>query len=549
MLRRLASTLLLAVLVTTTSAATAQDETQPSTPPIPPEADVATAPVSLDGRVLFLVRGISIYPPEERAAAIAARIAALAADPEFVPRRVQVVESENSTDLKADQRLVVAIFDADASIEGVPRQALAAAYAERVRTAIERYRRERSPEQLRLAALHAAIATALFVPSLWLLIWLMRRLGAVAGRRYAQHAPSVGVQTFQILQPQRIWAAVRGAIRALRLISIALLAYLYVQFVLGLFPWTRPTAHRLSGYFIDPLAAMGNAILDSLPDLVFLTVLIILTRYALRILRLFFESVERRAVTLQNFEPEWAAPTYRIVRVGVLVFAVVVAYPYIPGSGSEAFKAISIFLGVILSIGSTSFISNIVAGYTLIYRRAFKVGDRVKIEEVIGDVVHPRLLVTQLRSLKNEEIIVPNSLILNSLIVNYSSLARQQGLILHTTVGIGYETPWRKVEAMLLLAAQRTPGFLRDPEPYVMQKALGDFSITYELNAYCDNPQAMFRLYSALHRNILDVFNEYEVQIMTPAYEGDPAQPKIVPRDLWFEPPAAAAAPEHARIR
>ncbi|MGH7335326.1 MAG: mechanosensitive ion channel family protein, partial [Candidatus Rokuibacteriota bacterium] len=176
-------------------------------------------------------------------------------------------------------------------------------------------------------------------------------------------------------------------------------------------------------------------------------------------------------------------------------------------------------------MGSSSAISNVIAGYTMTYRRTFKVGDRVKIGDVIGDVIEMRLQVTHVRSLKNEEVIVPNSLILNSQVVNYTSLARTQGLILHTTVGIGYETPWRQVEAMLLAAAERTPGLLQDPRPFVLQTSLGDFAVNYELNVYCGDPQLMMPLYTAVHRNVLDVFNEYGVQIMTPSYEADPEQP------------------------
>ena len=172
------------------------------------------------------------------------------------------------------------------------------------------------------------------------------------------------------------------------------------------------------------------------------------------------------------------------------------------------------------------------------YRRAFRLGDRVKIGEHIGDVDRMRLLVTHLRTPKNEEVVVPNSTILGTEIVNFSSMARERGLILHTTVGIGYETPWRQVEAMLIEAAARTPGLLRNPAPFVLQKALGDFCVTYEINAYCDKPQAMILLYTELHRNILDVFNEYGVQIMTPAYEGDPDQPKVVPQEQWYAAPA-----------
>jgi hypothetical protein len=194
------------------------------------------------------------------------------------------------------------------------------------------------------------------------------------------------------------------------------------------------------------------------------------------------------------------------------------------------------------SLGSSSTISNIIAGYTLTYRRAFKVGDRVRIDDETGDVVEVRLLVTHLQTVKNEEVIVPNSKILSSDVVNYSSLARTRGLILHTTVGIGYETPWRQVAAMLRMAADRTTGLLKDPEPLVRQESLGDFAVTYELNAYCGNAQAMNALYSDMHRNILDVFNEYGVQIMTPAYEGDPTEPKVVPKERWYASPAEGRA-------
>jgi len=203
-----------------------------------------------------------------------------------------------------------------------------------------------------------------------------------------------------------------------------------------------------------------------------------------------------------------------------------------------------VFLGIILSIGSSSVISNMIAGYTMTYRRAFKVGDRVRIGEVLGEVTEMRVMVTHVRSTKNEEVVIPNSTILQTHVINYSTLARQHGLILHTTVGIGYETPWRQVEAMLLLAAERTPGLRREPPPYVLQKGLGDFCVTYEINAYCDQPQLMLKLYTALHQNILDVFNEYGVQIMTPAYEGDPEQPKVVPREQWFAKPAPPQGPE-----
>jgi small-conductance mechanosensitive channel len=314
--------------------------------------------------------------------------------------------------------------------------------------------------------------------------------------------------------------------------------FVYLEFVLSLFPWTRPLARRLVAIVVDPLRTLATGLLDAVPNIIFLVILFYAVRYALKMIRLFFGAIAEGRITPASFERDWAWPTYRIVRILVVAFAVVIAYPYIPGSDTEAFKGVSLFLGVIFSLGSTSVIANVIAGYTMTYRRAFHIGDRVKIGDHVGDVVEQRLLVTRLRTPKNEEVVIPNSVILNGEVVNYSALARTEGVILHTTVGIGYETPWRQVEAMLLQAAERTPGLPKAPAPFVLQLALGDFCVTYQLNVHCDAPQQMAQLYSALHRNILDVFNEYGVQIMTPAYEGDPAQPKVVPKDQWYAAPA-----------
>ncbi len=304
-------------------------------------------------------------------------------------------------------------------------------------------------------------------------------------------------------------------------------------------------ARSLLAIAIDPLRTMALGLIGLVPNLVFLAILVLVTRYLLKLIRLFFEGVAGGTVTLKEFDPEWAWPTYRLVRLLVIAFAAVVAYPYIPGSGSEAFKGVSLFIGIIFSLGSSSLIGNLIAGYSMTYRRAFRLGDLVKIGEHVGDVERMRLLVTHLRTLKNEEVVVPNSTILGAEVVNYSSMARERGLILHTTVGIGYETPWRQVEAMLLEAAARTPGLRREPAPFVLQNTLGDFCVTYEINVYCDTPRDMPVLYSELHRNILDLFNEYGVQIMTPAYEGDPDQPKVVPKEQWYASPARP--PEGAR--
>jgi small-conductance mechanosensitive channel len=273
---------------------------------------------------------------------------------------------------------------------------------------------------------------------------------------------------------------------------LALLAgYLYLEYVLLLFPWTRALGKSLSEILLGPLATLGAGTLGFIPDLVFLVILALVTRYLLKVFRLFFRRVGDGTLTLPGFDADWAQPTDRIVRLLVIAFALVVAYPHIPGSGSEAFKGISLLLGIIFSLGSTSVIGNLMAGQSLAFRRAFKVGDWVRIGEHIGDVAQIRLLSTYLRSPKNEQIVIPNSLILNGEIVNFSSLAKGTGMILHTIVGIGYATPWRQVEAMLLEAAARPPGILRQPDPFVLQKSLGDFAVVYEINVYADNPRAI----------------------------------------------------------
>ena len=270
----------------------------------------------------------------------------------------------------------------------------------------------------------------------------------------------------------------------------------------------------------------AKAVAARIPDLLILAIVYYLFRFALRLIRHFFEAVEQKTVTLAGFDADWALPTYKIVRFAVIAFGLIVAYPYIPGSQSAAFKGISLFVGVVFSLGSSTAVSNIIAGYMMTYRRVFKVGDRVKVGDVFGDVIATRLQVTHMLTLKNEEVTIPNSQILTGNVMNFSSMAGTRGLILYTTVGIGYETPWRQVEAMLLLAAERTPGLLKEPRPFILLKGLGDFAVTYELNVYCDKPHEIAWIYAELQRRILDVFNEYGVQIMTPAYRADTPEPK-----------------------
>jgi small-conductance mechanosensitive channel len=500
------------------------------------------AEVTLDGRTLFHVRGVKSYPAEVRARDIAARIHAIAADSSISVDSLRVVETEGKSDILAAERLIVSVHDFDAEMEGVPRHVLAEVHRKQIASAFAAYRSERSPDVLLTHTVHAIGAT-LAVAVLFFALRLGRRwLDAAATRRMAARIEVLERESKHFIRTDQLRSALHGAFQALRILLTLVVIYVYLNYVFGLFPWTRPVARGMFDLVMDPLRVMGASLIRDIPDLAFLVILIVVTRYILKLVRLFFEGIDQGRIKVASMDSEVAWPTYRIVRLLIIVFALVVAYPYIPGSESDAFKGISLFLGLVFSLGSTSVIGNLIAGYAMIYRRAFKIGDRIKVGEISGDVLERKLLVTRLRTIKNEEVVIPNSEILNSNIINFSTLAREQGLILHTTVCIGYGTPWRQVEAMLRMAAERTPGLLAEPKPFVLQKALGDFGVTYEINVYCDHPQAMARIYTDLHRNILDVFNEYGVQIMTPAYEGDTDQPKVVPRENWFAAPAEPPA-------
>ncbi|HOC42156.1 MAG TPA: mechanosensitive ion channel [Thermoanaerobaculales bacterium] len=504
------------------------------------EAPVDRGIVEVDGVALFPVRGVAALPGQRRAKLIADRIVSLARDPGFRIEDLTVVESDGALAVMAGDTRVMMLVDADAALEGVSKQELGIVVQGRIREAITAYRSARTREAILAGVGEALVATLALIVAIAFVIVLRRRLDARITERIHSRIQRLKVEPLKLVRVEDVGSAVRTALRTLRNSVIVIFVFFYLQHVLGLFPSTRWIHLRLADWIVGPLQTMGDAVLAAIPNLIFLAILIVVLRWVIKLVRLFYEALGRGTLTFGNFDPDWAAPTYKIVRLALVAFGLVVAYPYIPGSQSAAFKGISLFAGVMLSLGSSSIIANLIAGYTMIYRRAYRVGDRVRIGDVLGDVTAVRLQVTNIRTPKNEDVVVPNSVVLGSEVTNYSAYAREHGLILHTTVGIGYETPWRQVEAMLLMAAERTEGILHEPHPFVLQKQLGDFCVTYEINAHCSDAQRMGPLYSALHRNILDVFNEYNVQIMTPAYEGDPEVPKVVPKEQWYSAPAAA---------
>ena len=501
---------------------------------------VETAPVIVNGKARFYVVGVSAYPAKRRAGEIGKRIEGLAKDPKFDTKTLRIEDSGAYHQIFPGKsgKAILRVLEADADSEGVLLTVLAETLRNNIGESIEDYRHDHKPAVLTRNALYALGSTAVLAALLYCVFLIFRRLDRFLESRVKHHMQNLEARTQRIFRREHLWGLLHSALRILRALVILFLIYGFTNFALSLFPQTRYAAHTLLQFVAGPLGLMISAVIDFIPDLLFLIVLFIITRYELKLARGVFTAIDNKRLKIKGFESDWAWPTYRLVRMGIIIFSLVIAYPFIPGSESAAFKGVSVLLGVLFSLGSTSVISNVIAGYTMTYRRAFRIGDRVKIGGTVGDVTEMRVLVTHLTTPKNEEVVIPNSTILNGEVTNYSTKARDQGLILHTTVGIGYDVPWRQVEAMLLLAAENIEGLLKEPKPFIRQKLLADYAVNYELNVYCDNASKMMQFYTEMHRNIQDVFNENGVQIMSPAYKEDPAEPKVVPKEQWYTPPA-----------
>jgi len=480
----------------------------------------AGIPVTLGDQTLFRIHeGVKSLSPAERAEGITERVMRLAKDPFFRPDSFRVTDSDlPTTDIVAGERVIASVTDRDAQAEGRTRRELAQEYAQRLRAALEQYREEYGFRSVMFAVVYAVFATAIFLGLLRLFLALFRRVNALFLAWVEARVKALALPALEAAHKERAIRLLLAVLRICRIGVVVVLTYVYLQLLLGLFPWTRPFADRLFGYIVAPINAIGEAIWEHTPKLFFIAAIVLITRYTLKVIRFFFDGVEIGRITVAGFYPDWAQPTYKLVRVLLIAFAVVVAFPYIPGSSSPAFQGVSIFMGLLFSLGSQSAVANIVAGLLMTYRRAFRVGDWVRIGDVMGDVTQIRLQVTHIRTPKNEGIVLPNSAILATNVTNYSAEARENGLILHTTVTIGYGAPWRQVHDLLVSAALGTGHILKEPAPFVLQTALNDFYVSYELNAYTDTPHLMLRIYSDLHQNIQDTFNEAGVEIMSPHY-------------------------------
>jgi small-conductance mechanosensitive channel len=482
-------------------------------------AVVVSAPVVFAGKTLFVLHArIGSFRAEDRARALAERLQRLAAEGRTSPESITVSETAASSDIVAGDLPLLAVTDADAAAAGEPRVQLAAQWLAAIRSAIGAYRQEHSTTATLLALVYTALATAALVLLFGLVHRGFRRLRTTIDSWRTTRIKALRIQRLEVVSADRVTAFLLLVVRGAQLAIWLILLLVYAPLVFSFFPVTRRLVEGIADSAMSALRTIGAAILASLPSLAFLIVVGAIAWVAVKFVRLVFNAIEGGSIVVPGFYPDWAQPTYKIVRFVIILIAAIAMFPYVPGSSSPAFRAISLFVAALVSLGSSSAVSNVIAGVVLTYTRAFQLGDRVQIGEAVGDVVARTLLVTRIRTIKNVDVTIPNSQVLSSHVSNFTSRARHGGVILHTTVTIGYDAPWRKVHELLVRAARATPDVLAEPAPFVLQTSLDDSYVSYQINATTDKPHLMAQTYSALHQNIQDAFNEAGVEIMSPSY-------------------------------
>lgn len=510
-----------------------------------------SAPVELANRHVVTLRGpIAGYSASERAGNATRRLEDIL-DKQAAPTVAtdEIPEGTRVT-LGGELAFVITRADIDTTL-GETTALVARASAMRLEQAITELRAQQSPSYVARAVGLAAGATLLYVLCVWILVrgmrWLSVRLAGAAARQ-GQRLVLDGIG---LLESSRIARLAQRLVRAFGWLGGAAGSAAWLAFVLSRFPYTRPWGEGLLSNLLGILRHMALAAVGALPGLVVVVLIGLLARSVIQMASLLFERVELGSVQLSWMDRETVRPTRRLFAAVVCGFALAMAYPYLPGSGSEAFKGLSVLVGVMVSLGGSSVIGRAAAGLTLMYSGAYRRGDYVRVGETEGTVIDVGMFSTHLRTGIGEAIILPNSIVVSEVTKNYSRAAAGIAYLVDTAVTIGYSTPWRQVEAMLLEAAGRTQALATAPAPFVRQTALSDFFVEYRLAACvpAGNPPPRLETLNTLHANIQDVFNEFGVQIMSPHYESDPAQPQIVPKQAWYAAPARSVANGDAAIQ
>jgi small-conductance mechanosensitive channel len=499
-------------------------------------------PVELGDQTLFYIRvPVAGYSPETRAQATSKRIRDFARDRSISPESlvVDIDEQTKTYNLLVNDRPVVILTEADAEAIGMDPVTMLYRFRVVIQNEVIDWREARSPRNMLRAVIYSLVALVTLLLSLKLLTWgsgwVLRRLRHWQGTVI----PGFSLFGYEFFSAERIVDFIWEVIKILRLAGIFLLLGLFFTSVLSFFPQTSSVSDDLFEYFNNAVVTVSNAFFSYLPNLFFIGIIILITFYVLKVVKFFFTEIQRGHITIPGFYTQWAKPTYNIARLLIIFFAAAVAYPYLPGSSSPAFQGISIFLGALFTLGSSGAIANLVSGVVLIYSRAYEIGDRITINDTTGDVLEKSLFVTRVRTIKNVVVTVPNSVVLGSNITNYTPAkggTTLAPLVLHTTITLGYDVPWRKVHDVLVSAAQNTPNILEKPLPFVLQTSLDDYYVSYELNAYTEKPKLMAKIYSELHQNIQDKCNEAGIEILSPHYRAvRDGNVLAVPQEYWPE--------------
>ena len=476
-------------------------------------------PVVVEGDTLFyLYTKRGGYTPLQRAEMIDAAITQLGKRFTLHPDSVYIESSDIVSDLMYGNKVIASFTDQDGLWEGRSREQLAADKRIVVVKKLKELKEEHSFWQLGKRILYFVLVLVGQYLLFRLTTWLFRKLKVRIQKLKDTKLKPISIQDYELLDTQRQVNLLIFLSNLLRYVLVFLQLLITVPLLFVIFPQTKGLADTIFSYIWNPVKDILVGIVDYIPNLFTIFIIWYAIKYLVRFVHYLSREIEAGRLKFGGFYPDWAMPTFHIIRFLLYAFMIAMIYPYLPGSRSGVFQGISVFVGLIVSLGSSTVIGNIIAGLVITYMRPFKLGDRIQLNDTTGNVIEKTPLVTRIRTPKNEVVTIPNSFIMSSHTVNYSSSAREYGLIIHSEVTIGYDAPWRQVHQLLIEAALNTPGVIDDPRPFVLETSLSDWYPVYQINAYIREADKLAQIYSDLHQNIQDRFNEAGVEIMSPHY-------------------------------
>lgn len=455
---------------------------------------------------------------------------------------IVLIDNIQTIDICFKDEILVSITDNDALILNKTKHELAYEYHQLISKSVHDHYIATNLRNIIIQIGFALLVILVQTVLIFLIIWLFKKIDKRITNLKGEKLKGIKIKSYKLLDVKDQLKVILFFSKIIRYIVITIMLFITIPVIFSIFPLTKNIALQLFGYFLSPVKGFYTSIIEYIPNLITIIVIYLITKYTVKGIKFLAREIEIGKFKIQGFYPDWAKPTFNIIRFLLYAFMFIVIFPYLPGSDSAIFKGVSVFIGVVFSLGSSSAIGNMVAGLVITYMRPYKLGDRIKVGTITGDVIEKSAFVTKLRTIKNEEITIPNSTILTSSTINFSSSAKEHGLILHTTVTIGYDVPWTNVHEALIKAAKATKMILKDPEPFVLQLSLDDFYVSYQLNAYTEKPDKQAVIYSNLHQNIQDKFNKAGIEIMSPHYHANrDGNQSTIPEDFLpkgYKPPS-----------